>query len=378
MSVRTSGRQQIQTSLLVLCPFPEGIAPAQRLKYEQYIDDWRDRGMKVTVSPFMSQRLFDVAWTQGHLLTKVIGTLLGMFRRIFDLLRVPFYDGVYVFLWVTPLGPPIFETLVRLLTRKLIYDIDDNVHVGHELSNEYNPNPLLRLLKGKGKPIYLMANADHVITSSPFLEEEALRFNSVGQATYITSSVDTAHFVPRSKRPPNDKIVIGWTGTFSSRPFIDAITPMLRRLSALRDFEFRIVGNFEHEIPGVDCKVVRFDINTEIADLHHFDIGIYPLADELFVYGKSGLKAIVYMALGLPVVASAVGTTPLLYEHGDIGMMVRNDDEWLDALTRLIDSEDQRREKGAQARKVAVSHYSRQAVCEDYWKILDGVLQRSD
>ena len=368
MNSKTSPRQR---AILVLCPFPEDIAPAQRLKYEQYIGYWRERGYRVTVSPFMSRRLFDVAWKRGHYFTKICGTLAGMARRSFDLLRLPFYDAAYVFMWVTPLGPPLFERMVRALTRVLIYDIDDNVHLGQEIDQQYNPNPILRLIKGRKKPIYLMTHADHVITSSPFLESEALKFNRAQKATYITSSVDTDHFVPRKRRPDNPKVVVGWTGTFSSRPFLDMIAPMLRELAKRREFEFRIIGNFDHEMPGVDLKVVQFDKATEIADLNHFDIGVYPLPDEPWVYGKSGLKAIVYMAMGLPVVASAVGTTPLLYEHGDIGMMVTSDEEWLDALTRLIDSEEERRRKGATAREVAVANYSREAVRDQYQGVLD-------
>ena len=362
-------------SILVLYPFPEDIAPAQRLKYEQYIGYWRERGYRVTVSPFMSQRLFSVAWKKGHFATKIFGTLAGMAWRTFDLLRLPFYDGAYVFLWVTPLGPPIFERMVRTLAKMLVYDIDDNVHLGQNLAAEYNPNPILRLIKGRKKPIYLMTQADHVIASSPFLEAEALKFNRFRKATYITSSVDTDHFVPRTRRPNNPKVVIGWTGTFSSRPFLDMIAPMLRELAKRRDFEFRIIANFDHEMPGVDLKVVQFDKATEIADLDHFDIGVYPLPDEPWVYGKSGLKAIVYMAMGLPVVASAVGTTPLLYEHGDIGYAVSTNQEWIDGLTRLIDSAEERRSKGATARAVAVGNYSRQAVGEQYESVLDNVFR---
>jgi glycosyltransferase involved in cell wall biosynthesis len=361
-------------SILVLCPFPEDIAPAQRLKYEQYIDDWREQGYDVTVSPFMDRKLFDVAWTPGHYPTKILGTLKGLVRRAVDLVRLPFFDAIYIFMWVTPLGPPVSERIARALSKVLIYDVDDNVHLGQEIDPSYNPNPVLRLLKGKGKPIYLMTHADHVVTSSPFLEGEALKFNRAKRATYITSSVDTDHFVPRQARPDGRKVVVGWTGTFSSRPFIDMLAPMLRELSQRRDFEFRIVGNFDHEMEGIDLKVVRFDKATEIADLNHFDIGVYPLPDEPWVYGKSGLKAIVYMAMGLPVVASAVGTTPLLYDHGDIGYMVRNDGEWIEALTRLIDSEEERRAKGANARRVAVNHYSRQAVRDQYRKVLAATL----
>lgn len=360
-------------SILVICPFPLDIAPAQRLKYEQYFDHWRASGYSVTVSPFMSRRLFDAAWKKGHLATKILGTLAGTLRRWRDLLRISRFDLVYVFLWVTPLGTNWTERLVRRLAKKLVYDIDDNVHLGQQIDAKFNPNPLIQILKSRAKPLFLMRTADHVITSSPFLEETARRLNRNGRATYITSSVDVHHFRPRAKRPDNPKCVIGWTGTFSSQPFLEQMAPMLRRLRETHEFEFRIVGNFAFAMPGVDLKVVRFDKTREIADLDHFDIGVYPLADDPFVYGKSGLKAIVYMAMGLPVVASAVGTTPLLYEHGEIGFMVRNDDEWLEALRMLIDRPELRERMGRTARRVAVNHYSREAVQQQYLRILDSV-----
>ena len=370
-----SGKAAATRSILVLCPFPEDIAPAQRLKYEQYIADWTAQGYRVTVSPFMSRTLFDVAWKKGHLRVKAWGTVRGTLRRLKDMLRIARYDLVYVFMWVTPLGPPFAERLARQLARRLVYDIDDNVHIGQDLVGAHNPNPLLKLLKGKGKAVYLMTNADYVVTSSPFLETEARRFNRHGRATYITSSVDTDHFVPRSVRPDNPRVVVGWTGTFSSAPFLDMLAPMLRELTSRRDFELRIVGNFDYAMPGVNLTVVQFDKAREISDLDAFDIGIYPLPDEPWVYGKSGLKAIVYMAMGLPVVASNVGATPLLYAHGDIGYMVGSDSEWLDALTRLIDSAEERRIKGAAARSVAVANYSRAAVCDQYRAVLAAVLK---
>ena len=360
-------------SILVICPFPLDIAPSQRLKYEQYFDHWRANGYSVTVSPFMSRRLFDVAWEKGHFGAKVLGTLAGTVRRWRDFLRIPRYDLVYVFLWVTPLGFSWSERIVRALAKRLVYDIDDMVHVGQKLPGESNPNPFLRFLKGRSKPLYLMKTADFVIASSPFLEDAARSLNKHGLAEYVTSSVDAHHFRPRTARPANPKCVIGWTGTFSSKRFLDGMAPMLRKLGETHPFEFRIVGNFDMTMEGVDLKVVRFDKATEIADLDHFDIGVYPLWDEPFMYGKSGLKAIVYMAMGLPVVASAVGTTPLLYEHGEIGFMVRTDDEWLEALKTLIDRPELRGRMGETARRVAVEHYSREAVRTQYLRILDQV-----
>jgi len=30
--------------IFVMCPFPQGVAAGQRLKYEQYFDHWRENG----------------------------------------------------------------------------------------------------------------------------------------------------------------------------------------------------------------------------------------------------------------------------------------------------------------------------------------------
>lgn len=373
----TSSRDRARRRILVLCPFPEDMAPAQRLKYEQYIPNWKQHGFDVDVSPFMDRALYDVVWQKGNLLKKVIGTFAGYARRFRDLLRIRAYDIVYVFMWVTPLGPPLAERVVRKLSKALIYDIDDNVHLGQKLDKSFDPNPIIRLLKGKGKAIFLMQSADHVITSSPFLEIEAKKFNRYKQASYITSSVNTDYFMPGPSSDHVDqssdhagKVRIGWTGTFSSRPFVDMLAPALRKLAAKRDFEFVVIGNFAYEMEGVPLRVIAFDKTREVEDLRLLDIGVYPLPNDPWVLGKSGLKAIVYMAMGFPVVASNVGTTPLLYDHGAIGIMVETEDQWVDALVRLIDDAGLRRSMGAVARKVAVENYSINAVAQSYLSVL--------
>ena len=377
MKASGSGRvpaERERQRILVICPFPEGMAPAQRLKYEQYFDDWHDNGFEVVVSSYFDMSVYGVLWKHGFLAVKIMGALKGLARRCRDILRVRNADIVYVFMWVTPLGPAWPERLFRFLAKRIVYDIDDNVHIGQKLSGPDNPNAFIRFLKNRNKPIHLMRSADAVITSSPFLESEAKRLNESNAATYITSSVDTEYFVPRTHRPANPKIVVGWTGTFSSKPFLDMLAPALRRLTTLRDFEFRIVGNFDYAMNGVDVKVVEFNRASEIADLERFDIGIYPLPDDDWVLGKSGLKAIVYMAMGIPVVASPVGTTPLLFAHGEFGFMAKDEDEWVRALIALIDDEAMRMRMGNVARQVAVEHYSRYAVKARYLNVLRGVM----
>ena len=113
--------------MLVLCPFPQGVAAGQRLKYEQYFDDWRRLGYEIQVSSFMDEAMWRIVYEPGHPLAKIAGTLRGHLRRLRDLFRIRRYDLVYVYMWVTPFGTESFERLTRQLARKLIFDVEDNV-----------------------------------------------------------------------------------------------------------------------------------------------------------------------------------------------------------------------------------------------------------
>ena len=181
--------------ILILCPFPEDVAAGQRLKYEQYLDDWRDSGFEVKVSSFMNLKMWDIVYQKGHYVEKIFGTIRGSIIRIFNLFQIPRYDVVYVFMWVTPVGTSFFERIVRLLAKKLVYDIEDNVMM--QASNAINP--IVKLLRGPGKTRYLIKNADHVITSSPFLNDYCMENNIKGSCTYLSSSLDTDRFIPINK-----------------------------------------------------------------------------------------------------------------------------------------------------------------------------------
>lgn len=358
--------------LLVICPFPEGVAAGQRLKYEQYFIDWRDAGFDITVAPFMDMRLWEKLYEPGFHARKAVGVIQGYGRRLRDLLRVPAYDVVYVHMGVTPLGTSLFERITRLLARRLVYDLEDNV-IGARPANERNPNPLLKLLKGNGKALFLVRKADHVITSSPELNERCLGLNEKRACTYISSSVDTNRFVPATPHDNDRKVTIGWTGTFSTSIYLDLLRPVFQQLATRVDFRLKVIGNFDWSLDGVDLEVVRWSAEHEVEDMQSLDIGVYPLSFDDWVIGKSGLKAIQYMAFGLPTVATNVGTTPRIIRDGENGILVRTEAEWLDALERLVRSPHLRRRLGQAARRDAVEKFSVQAVAADYRRVLASV-----
>jgi len=363
--------------MLVLCPYPVGVAAGQRLKFEQYYADWTLEGWSVDVAPFMDHRLWNVAYERGHIAQKVVGTLRGCARRIVDVIRVHRYDLIYCFMYVTPIGTSVFERVIRRMTTRLIYDIEDNVLTTRDRV-ETSRNRVLRIARSGGKARFLIRSADHVITSSPFLNDACLKINEKKACTYISSSVDTDRFVPANRYSNDSVVTVGWTGTFSTRAYLDLLRSVFRELAKRRQFRLRVIGNFDYELEGVDLEVIRWTLEREVADLQGIDIGVYPLALEEWATGKSGLKAIQYMAFGIPCVATDIGTAPMIIRDGENGLLVRTEQEWVAALERLIDDPELRRRLGEQARKDAVERYSTRAVAADYRRVLDSVMGERD
>ena len=178
--------------ILFLSPYPFNKAPSQRLKYEQYYSHFNQAGYETHTSSFVEEKFWNIIYKPGFFITKVWFTLKGYVKRIKDLTAIRRYDIVYVHLWVTPFGPPIFEWIVFKLSRKLIYDIDDLVYLGHTSES----NSIIAILKGKNKPVYLMRKADHVIVCTPKLEEFVNKHNK--NITDISSTINTDIYLPKS------------------------------------------------------------------------------------------------------------------------------------------------------------------------------------
>src|SRR5215217_3090260 len=115
-------KQTNKKRVLFICPYPFNVAPSQRLKFEQYYPVFRQEGYQLIHSAFVTPAFWKVIYKPKHYIAKAFFTCLGYAKRCLDLIRIPFCDVVYIHLWATPFGPPIFERLVRMLAKRVVYD----------------------------------------------------------------------------------------------------------------------------------------------------------------------------------------------------------------------------------------------------------------
>jgi glycosyltransferase involved in cell wall biosynthesis len=76
----------------------------------------------------------------------------------------------------------------------------------------------------------------------------------------------------------------------------------------------------------------------------------------------------------LPCVATATGNTPRVVVHEVTGLLVTTQDEWVEALKRLIDDPNLRRHFGQAARQVVLERYAKPAVALSYRQVLGEAL----
>lgn len=360
-----------KNKLLVICPHPEDMAPGQRLKYEQYFGYFRQNGFEVNVRPFMSVRFQNIVYKKGFFIEKVFWTAVGYFKRFFQLFTLSRYDVVYIFLWVTPFGPPVFEWLYKRISKRVIYDIDDLVYLPASRSNA---NGFIAGIKGKNKPIFLMKTADHVITCTPYLDNFVRRYNSA--TTDISSTINTDEYRPKQDyRIKDQKIILGWSGSHSTSKYLHLLEPVFFALKKENvPFKLLVMGDADFFIDGIEIEALPWKKSYETETINRFDIGLYPLPDEEWVYGKSGLKALQYMAAGIPTVATAIGTNFRIIKNGQTGFIASSLEEWLFHLKELINNEGLRKKIGQAGAELVEKNFSINANRDTYLNILRSVI----
>ena len=316
--------------ILFIIPYPEGTAPSQRFRFEQYFEDLIINGHQYTVSPFMGRNTWSVLYKPRKYLFKTFGILKGYLRRGRDIFRAWRYDFIFIHREAAPLGPPVFEwVMAKCFRKKIIFDFDDAIWIPNSSEHNFFVNRLKRYKNTQD----IIRWSYRISCGNPYLQEYASQFNQ--HAVFNPTVIDTAYYVPGKYAKKTSKFVIGWTGSHSTMQYLDSIVPLIRKLEKELDFEFHVISD---KAPSFDCLSLIFkkwNKATEIEDLQQFDIGLMPLTDDKWAMGKCGFKALQYLALEIPAVISPVGINSTIVTHGENGFLCSTIDEWEITIRKL-------------------------------------------
>jgi len=343
-------------NVLFILPYPIQ-APSSRYRVYQYLPYLQANGINITVSRFIdSDEFFKVLYQPGRTTTKAAYFAKQTIRRFWDIGRSRGFDAVFVQREALPFGPAIVEQMIARLGCPILYDFDDAIY----LRRSSNANRWASWLKQPQKTAKIIQASQHVIVGNQVLHEYASKYTK--QITLIPSSIDAEFYQIRppqcaaQKAQTHKPIVIGWVGSGTNLQYVAKLANVLRTLNAEHNIEVQIVGGTV-EMAGVNVVCRPWRLENELSDLQGFDIGIMPLADEPWTRGKGGFKAIQYMGVGLPVVASPVGINSEIVTHDVTGFLAKSDEAWHRSLTTLITDAALRTTFGLAGRKRVEERY---------------------
>jgi glycosyltransferase involved in cell wall biosynthesis len=358
--------------VLALMPSLFDTSPGQRYRLEQWDPLLRERGVEITYEPFESAELHSLVYKPG-LMSKKLPLVLRALRRRMSLIRnIKKYDLVYIFREAALLGPPIFERLIHQSGVPIVFDFDDAIFVSYRSPS----NGYLSYLKFAAKTKSICRMSAHVMVGNPYLADYARQVND--HVTIVPTTIDTEKYQVIDARDNTRAPVIGWTGSFSTVQHLDTLRSALIKLAAKESYQLQVIGTPEYKLENVDVRAQLWRADTEVNDLSRIDIGVMPLPDDNWSKGKCGLKALQFMALGIPVVCSPVGVNTDIIQDGENGFLAATDDEWLDKLTRLLRSQELRTKLGHAGRRTVEQKYSAISQAPRVYDVFKSVLRDVD
>lgn len=355
--------------ILALMPSLFDTSPGQRYRFEQWDPLLRERGVDITYAPFEDEELHAAVHQPGMIGKKLRLVARGLARRLDLVKKVKDYDLVYILREAALLGPPVFERLIHQSGAPIVFDFDDAIFVSYRSPS----NGYLSYLKFASKTKTICRIASHVMVGNPYLAEYARQVND--RVTVIPTTIDTQKYLVPPPKKSSGPPVIGWTGSYSTVQHLDTLRGALKKLAERESFRLRVIGTPAYDCPPVDVEAMRWRADTELEDLSAIDIGVMPLPDDRWSKGKCGLKALQFMALGIPTVCSPVGVNTDIIQDDQNGFIAGTEDEWVDKLSRLLRSHELRQRLGHAGRVTVEQKYSAITQAPRVYEIFKSVLR---
>ena len=356
---------KLSKKILFIAPYPHNEAPSQRFRFEQYLEYFKEKELKITFAPFLDAKTWKTLYSEGNIAKKAIGILRSFVKRFLLLFTLYKYDKIFIHREAAHIGPPFFEFVIaKVLRKKYIYDFDDATW----LPNYSETNANFHRLKAYWKVKYCIKWAYHVTPGNEYLANYAKKHND--KITVIPTTIDTINHHNLVTNYDTEKLVIGWTGTHTTMHYLDFLVPIIADLEKKFEFDFLIISNEAPTYHLKSLKFIKWNHTTEIQDLAKISIGVMPLEQDIWSEGKCGFKGLQYMALGIPALMSPVGVNKQILEDKVNGYLVKTPQEWKDCLETLLINNQLRKQVGQAGKQTIINRYSVLANRDIYLNLL--------
>mgnify|MGYP005995350549 CR=1 FL=1 len=290
-------------------------------------------------------------------------------------------------------GVPNSMKQLRNVFRKSTYVVFD---IPDYLGNILNPNfPLkvINTLKMIIRSIMWFRIHPHIVLKKLIKKVDLVITGSEGQLSFLKSRynkkglnlVDPINKIEfsgeKKEHKKSNQIKIIWDGTTPSFMHFKTIINPLKEINKKHEFKLVI---FTDEFVDDEAKLLYNELE-EIIDVEHVywdeakfkyemldaDIAIAPIDNSnVFNYNKPYNKLLLYWAFGLPVVCSNIPSYKSVM-NDDKGFCCENDDDWIIAITSLLEDCNLREEMGDKGYRFTWKNHTQEIYANKYFKALN-------
>jgi glycosyltransferase involved in cell wall biosynthesis len=275
-----------------------------------------------------------------------------------------------------------FMTLAKMCKKdgkKIVMDNDDTFFIdgNHPLAELSSEGKSLKLKDRQNAIIEFLKIADLVTCSTETLAREYREYND--NVVVLPNCVDPDDW-DEPLRNEGDKVRIGIVGSAALEYDYQHIKDIIKELSERDDVELVMfgLGNQEHREKNPLVTKTFTDEYTfwDSVNYEHFpwcpvedymttlnearlDFMLIPRQDNYFNRCKSNLKFLEASMCEIPVIAQSFEDGP--YEElkvGDIGILVKDNADWMAEINKLINNKNLRRKIGRKAKEYVLNNYN--------------------
>jgi glycosyltransferase involved in cell wall biosynthesis len=149
----------------------------------------------------------------------------------------------------------------------------------------------------------------------------------------------------RAAAGAGDALRIGWTGSPGTFHLIAPLLPAIDTLGGERAVELLLIGvdSVPYIFSHAKLCLAAWTEDGEFDLVPSFDLGLFRLDDSENARWRGAGKLFIYMAAGVPLVASDTGIAGTLMQESGIGFPVSEDGAWLSVLRAAADDAELRR-----------------------------------
>jgi glycosyltransferase involved in cell wall biosynthesis len=343
------------------------LGASSRYRAYQYIPILREYGIQCDVSPLFDDHYLISLYSKKKY--SWFNYCKRLMIRLFNLIWVHKYDLLVIEKELVPFFPPLFEYILKIFKIKYILDYDDAIFHRYDL----NTNSVVQILLRK-KIKKIMSWSDMVITGNQYLTQYARKYAK--NVSEIPTVVDFHRYCD-SNNHHDKEFVIGWIGTPVTSYYLMNVFPVLEKFTHQFEARIKLIGFDKDLLPELNStpiEIIEWSEETEVEEIYTFSVGIMPLDNDPWSYGKCGLKLIQYMGCGKPVIASPVGVNTTIVENSVNGFLAETPEEWFDFLKILYTDKEIRKRMSRTNREKILKNYSLQVTGNDYYNLVTSLI----